>query len=150
MLEQHSLQGETEFDELMEKARENGWEGLILRKNVPYQGKRSKNMLKCKDFHDAEYVVEGVLTGPIRFIKDQTEHEENMLTKVTITHKDNKVGVGSGWSLEQRRHYYKHPEEIIGKTITVQYFEESADEKTGLPSLRFPTVKWVHGDQRDT
>jgi hypothetical protein len=30
----------------------------------------------------------------------------------------------------------------------VQYFEETVDSKTGSPSLRFPTLKWVHGDER--
>jgi hypothetical protein len=38
----------------------------------------------------------------------------------------------------------------MGKIITVQYFEESIDSKTSQLSLRFPTLKIVHGDKRDT
>ena len=34
-----------------------GWEGFMLRKNVGYEGKRSKNLVKVKKFHDAEYKV---------------------------------------------------------------------------------------------
>jgi hypothetical protein len=36
----------------------------------------------------------------------------------------------------------------MGAIITVQYFEESTDSKTGQLSLRFPTLKIVHGKQR--
>jgi hypothetical protein len=32
--------------------------------------------------------------------------------------------------------------------ITVQYFEETIDSKTGNLSLRFPTLKIVHGKTR--
>jgi DNA ligase 1 len=35
-----------------------GHEGVMLRKNTGYEGKRSKNLLKCKKFFDAEYKVE--------------------------------------------------------------------------------------------
>ena len=38
---------------------ERGWEGFMLRKNVGYEGKRSKNLVKVKKFHDAEYEVLG-------------------------------------------------------------------------------------------
>ena len=37
---------------------------------------------------------------------------------------------------------------IVGKIITVQYFEETKNDKGGI-SLRFPTVKIVHGDKRE-
>jgi hypothetical protein len=36
----------------------------------------------------------------------------------------------------------------MGKIITVQYFEESIDSKTGSISLRFPTLKFIHGEKR--
>jgi hypothetical protein len=38
----------------------------------------------------------------------------------------------------------------MDKIITVQYFEESVDSKTGQLSLRFPTLKIVHGSERNT
>ena len=44
--------------------------------------------------------------------------------------------------------YKEHPEELIGKTITVQYFEETTD-KSGNISLRFPTCKMVYENGRD-
>ena len=39
-------------------------------------------------------------------------------------------------------------ESIIGKIITVQYFEETKNDKGGI-SLRFPTVKHIHGSKRE-
>ena len=58
-------------------------------------------------------------------------------------HRGCPVGVGSGFSLEERQHYYKHPEDIIGKEITVKYFEETKNQDGGY-SLRFPTVKCIY------
>ena len=65
-----------------------------------------------------------------------------------IRHKGNLVKVGSGLSKEQRIGWYSRPDEIIGKLITVQYFEESKDSKTGEYSLRFPVLKYVYEDGR--
>jgi len=127
----------------------NGYEGLVLRYNTVYEGKRSKNVVKCKPFNDAEYVVKSIGTGPFRVIDKITglEREEEMLTQVYIEHKGNTVAVGSGFSIDERRFFFANPNQIIGKTITVQYFEESEDAH-GNPSLRMPTIKFIHGISR--
>lgn len=124
------------------------WEGLIVRKDAPYQGKRSRDILKVKTFHDAEYNVKSVIFGPFRYVKNNIEVEEEMLSAVVIEHKDNLVQVGSGFSIDQRKHFFNYPEDIIGKSITVQYFEESQNQ-LGENSLRFPVVKAIHGEKRD-
>ncbi len=136
------------FETLFNEAKEKGWEGLVIRKNDTTICKRSDSMLKVKAFKDAEYVVEDIEVGPFRVIRDGREVEEDVMTNAYITHKGNRVSVGSGWSLEQRRQYKEHPEELIGKTITVQYFEETTD-KDGNISLRFPTCKIVYDNGRD-
>ena len=148
-LPQTVVKSRKQYDSLMEEAAEKGWEGLILRKDAPYKGKRSKDLLKCKNFHDAEYVVKGVEMGPFRYVCEGQEREEEMLSCVTIEHKGHEVRVGSGWSIEQRKMFHKNPDGILGKTIGVQYFEETRNQEGGI-SLRFPTVKIVHGDARDT
>ena len=71
------------------------------------------------------------------------------MTAVNIIHKDNVVNVGSGWSINERQKFFDDPSLIMGKVITVQYFEETMNKKGEL-SLRFPTVKAVHGLERDT
>ncbi len=70
------------------------------------------------------------------------------MAKVYIEHKGNEVGVGSGFSLDERKKFHENPDLIVGKTITVQYFEETQDAN-GKLSLRFPTVKIIHGERRE-
>lgn len=204
LLQQLKVENKDHLKTLQKRAVDLGWEGLILRKDVEYEGKRTKNLLKVKKMADAEYKVEGIETGPLRIIDNERPDElkiglydqrgdfwghydslseagvaakeinkDNIeefgepltfefsqeyvrpektiqvMTRVNIRHKGNIVGVGSGFSLEQRIHYYENPDEIIGKIITVQYFEETKNQR-GEFSLRFPVFKGIHGEKRDT
>ena len=136
-----------ELDALTLKASEKGWEGLMLRKNSTYKGKRSNDILKVKTFFDSEYKVIDTFFGPLRYVKEGIEVEEEMLSGVAIKHKGNIVRVGSGFTIDQRKHLFKNPQDILGKTITVQYFEESQNQN-GEYSLRFPVIKVIHGNER--
>jgi DNA ligase-1 len=127
-------------------ATDNNWEGFMLRKNVGYEGKRSKNLLKVKKFHDAEYTVVDADFSKMAVVREGKEAQETMLAQVWIEHKNYLVKVGSGFSQEQRIKYMTS--DIIGKTITVQYFEETKNDKGGI-SLRFPTVKHIYENERD-
>ena len=121
----------------------------MLRKNTCYEGKRTKNLLKVKKFLDAEYVVENVEFNTHRFIRKGKEVSLTALSNVWIRHEGYEVAVGSGWTQEQRLYYKDHPEELIGKTITVKYFEETTN-KDGKKSLRFPVVKCIYDTQNRT
>ena len=149
MLEQWKVESDEHFQELAELATKNNWEGLILRKDCEYKGKRSNDLLKVKKFFDEEYVVKSIETSTHRIIVDGLEVEEEMLSNVVIEHKGCDVGVGSGFDQSERRTYFKNPELIIGKTITVQYFEETLNQD-GCHSLRFPVVKHVYDGVRTT
>lgn len=144
VIDQIKIKDQQHLMELAAKATSNGWEGLILRKNVPYAGKRSNDMLKVKNFHDAEYEVTGMDAGPFRYIVDGQETTEEMLTAVHIEHKGYKVSVGSGFTIDQRKYYFANPSEIIGSTIKVKYFEETKNKQGGI-SLRFPTIQYIYG-----
>lgn len=146
-LEQVKVDTEDEFQEHLAHATASKWEGLMLRKDAPYQGKRSNDIMKVKQFFDNEYVVVDVQMGPNRVIVDGVEVEEIMLRNVVIEHKGCRVAVGSGFNQEQKRHYFKSPGDILGKTITVQYFEESINQDGGF-SLRFPVIKHVYENGR--
>jgi DNA ligase-1 len=148
ILPQLRIIDEDSFDEMKNQSKDFNWEGLIARKDVPYSPGRSKNMLKIKEFYDAEYVVNGVVIGPQRVIVDGREVEELMLSAVTIEHKGSQVQVGSGFTLDQRRHYYLNSGEIMEATICVQYFEETTDQH-GNHSLRFPVFKANYGKKRE-
>ena len=145
---QTSIANEEHYIELMNSADSQGWEGLILRNsNSVYEGKRSKSMLKCKSFHDAEYTVIDLEIGPFRMIENGLEVTKEVLSNVVIEHKGNKVSVGSGFSIEEREYFKTNPNEILNKVITVKYFEETKNQ-SGNYSLRFPTVKVIHGNKR--
>lgn len=132
-----------------ERVVNEGWEGLIARKNVPYESKRSKNMLKIKSFNDAEYKVFDVdKNGEATIFIDGLAKQVPAIRCLLIKHKGNTVGVGSGLTPEQRVDFLAHPEKIIGKTICVKYFSESTDENGNL-SLRFPVVKVIYENNRD-
>ena len=120
----------------------------MIRKDVPYEGKRTNNLLKIKAMQDAEYIVEGVINGKATYNEGGAK-EYDIISALMIRHKGNLVKVGSGLSKEQRITWFSHPEEIIGKVITVQYFEETKDSKTGEYSLRFPVLKYVYEDGRN-
>ena len=148
VVQQQIVEGEEQLNEHIAEASKMGWEGLMLRKNDTYKGKRSSDILKVKSFQDAEYIVIGVENSINRVIIEGKEVEEEMLKNVIIEHKGCNVQVGSGFTQEQRRYYYNNPEEIIGKTITVQYFEETKNQDGGY-SLRFPVIKAIYETGRD-
>ena len=134
------------FDKWGQIATDNNWEGFMIRKDVSYEGKRTKNLLKVKKFYDAEYVVVDYDNDDHEVVRDGKSKTLKMLAQVWIEHKGHRVKVGSGWTQDQRLQYMDGS--IVGKVITVQYFEETKNDKGGI-SLRFPTVKIVHGDKRE-
>lgn len=143
------LYTQKEFDKQFKASGDLGWEGLILRKDATYKGKRSNDLLKVKQFFTEEYKVLDVVSGPFRIINPTTKLEETITTcvSVTIEHKGTPVSVGSGFSLQERQHFYKNPNSIKGKTISVQFFEETKSDQ-GTVSLRFPTFKGLYGKTR--
>jgi len=148
VLDQHVVSDDDHFAAIKSNAEKHGYEGVMLRKNVGYEGKRSQNLLKVKKFFDAEYKVESIDFEDHRIIRDGKEVTVRMMAQAYINHKGYEVKVGSGWNQEQRLKYEANPELIIGKTITVQYFEESKNQQGEL-SLRFPTVKHVYKNGRN-
>ena len=112
----------------------------MLRKNDKYKTGRTKDLLKVKEFNDKEYVVKDIITGNFRVISSKTGLEETIktMTAVIIKNKSVDVKVGSGFSIDERKKFYNNPKLIIGKKITVQYFEETPDK-----SFRFPIYKGV-------
>lgn len=132
------------FKNLIKKSFENNWEGLMIRKNCQYEGKRTNNLLKYKEWRDEEYKVKSIEIGNIRFINKKTGLEEEIETLTSVIIDYNNTKVGSGFSLEERKMFHKNPDLIINKIITVKYFEKTKD------SLRFPIFKGLHGNKRDT
>ena len=147
-VEQTFINTEAEFTEMAKDAELNGYEGIMVRKNSGYEGTRSHNLLKVKKFHDAEYTVLECVNGTIRWTENGQQVEKECLSSIIIEHKGYRVSVGSGFSKEQREYYLNRHDELIGKTVTIQYFEESQNQMGGY-SLRFPVVKHIYNNGRD-
>jgi len=147
LLGQELIKDDDHFAEWTKRGNDYGWEGVMLRADEPYKGKRSKDLLKVKKFFDDEYEVIDTEMGDFRYVKDGAECEETMLSCVMINHKGYTVRVGSGFAIDQRQEFYKNPKKILGQIITVQYFEETQNQDGGI-SLRFPTFKILHGSTR--
>ena len=144
--DQFQITGDEHFETWNELSVAKGWEGFMLRKDVSYEGKRTKNLLKVKKFHDAEYEVLGWDVDTHEVVRDGKSESMTMLSQVWIEHKNHLVKVGSGFTQEQRLEYMDGS--IVGKLITVQYFEETHNQEGGI-SLRFPTVKHIYDSKRD-
>lgn len=147
-VEQTRINTEVEFTEMVKDAELNGYEGIMVRKNGGYEGTRSHNLLKVKKFHDDEYTVLECVNGTIRWTENGQQVEKECLSSIIIEHKGCRVSVGSGFSKEQREYYLNRHDELIGKTVTIQFFEESQNQMGGY-SLRFPVVKHIYNNGRD-
>ena len=145
---QERITTQEQFDKWTSLVKDNGWEGFMLRKDTQYKSGRVKDLIKVKKFQDAEYIVEGIETGTAVYNEDGMK-EYDIVSAIVISHKGNKVNVGSGLSKEQRIAWYNDPTQIIGKTVTVQYFEESTNKNNDGISLRFPVLKFVYEAARD-
>ena len=129
-----------QMEPLLQQMKDETWEGVMVRKNGPWEGKRSNSLLKIKTMHDEEFRVVDVEMGPFRYLdkKEGKEKEKITLSSVIIDYRGTRVG--SGFSMKERDEYYRHPEKILQKKITVQYFEKTAAK------LRFPVFKGVRDD----
>ena len=125
----------------MDSVEEQGFEGLMINTaDGLYQNKRTTDLLKVKTMKTADLFVisvEEAIDGQFK----------GLLSRVNVEYKGNSVGVGSGFTLEQRKDFILNPDKIKGKIIEVQFFGESTDEKTGLLSLRFPVFKGIRHDK---
>lgn len=134
----------SQVESLMQYATSQKWEGLMINLDKPYVCKRSDCILKVKTFKEADVrvldVIEGTNknVGKVGSITIQFEHEGNIY----------ECNCGSGFSDEERVKYWQNPELILGKIVTVGYFEVSKNQGGGY-GLRFPTWQSIIRDDKD-
>ena len=122
----------------LDYAEKNDIEGLMLNLDVPYRFCRTKELLKVKKFYTMDLRVIDMEAG--------TGRNKNRLGNVFVDYRGNKVGVGSGFTDEQRDRFWVHPEEILGKIIEVKYKEKTCN-KEGIESLQFPVFMGIRDDK---
>ena len=138
------------YDKLISKANELGYEGFMLRKDVLLKDGRSRDLLKIKPFYDDEFRVIDYDLGPMRMINELegVEKVELALLSIVINFKGNRVNVGSGFTNSERIKFANDPSQILDKIVTVRYQSESKVLGRKNNSLRFPIFKALHGKNR--
>lgn len=123
---------------------EQKYEGTMVRNNAPYKTNfRSTDLLKLKDFDDAEFKIIG-------FEEEQDSlTNEKLIIFICETNDKQSFRVGSkGTKIERRELLVKaknNPEDWIGKWLSVQYFGLTDN---GIP--RFPkTLRDISSSVRD-
>ena len=71
-----------------------------------------------------------------------------MLGLIHCDYKGFDLGVGSGFTDEQRRYYWNHPDEIIGKIVQIKFKGETTNKNGGV-SVQFPIFEIVRTDKTE-
>ena len=116
-----------------------GWEGIMINLDTPYECKRTKNLIKVKRFFEKDLRCTKVNIAT-------TGKYKGIMGSITCNYFDNTVDVGSGFNDSQREYFAKHPEEIVGKIVSVKYKEETQN-KDGGKSLQFPVYMGILVDR---
>lgn len=117
-------------------AEDNDMEGCMVSLDAPYESKRTKNLIKVKQFYTFDLPIVDVVEGDGRL--------KGTLGALVVQFKDNTINVGSGYDDVTRKQLWDMRDELIGRVIEVKYKEISKDKKTGLESLQFPIYQQLH------
>lgn len=102
-----------------------GYEGLMVKDvDAKYEKKRTKNILKVKQFYSTEAIVTGAVEG-------KGKYKGKLGALVLVGPNDEKYEIGSGFDDMQREQYWKN--QPLGRIVEVKYQELTKD---GIP--RFP------------
>jgi len=143
------------FKEAIELYRvfiEDGYEGIMFRNiDMPYEQKRSYNLLKYKEFVDDEFIIVGAIEGKgilaghvgsfickieaLRTLKDIGGKEFTIAVNAQVKAK-------MKGKQEYLKHLWESPDEYLGKPLTIIYQNLSRD---GIP--RFPIGKCIRFDK---
>ena len=123
---------------LLRKMTAEGKEGLMANLNTPYQCRRSFGILKIKQFHTMDL--------PILRCEPGTGELSNTLGSFIVDYKGNEVGVGVGFTKEQRDTYWHSRDSLCGKLCEIKYKEISSNAHGGQ-SLQFPIFLSLRADK---
>lgn len=124
----------------LDYAEENDWEGIMINLDTPYECKRTKNLIKVKRFFSCDIKCIDIEEGSGR--------NKGTLGALVCDYKGYSVNVGSGFSDSDRKHFWKHPEDVIGHIISVKYKEETKNKDGGI-SIQFPVFETVRFDKTE-
>lgn len=106
---------------------EKGYEGQMVRIDAPYESKRSKSLLKRKEFQDAEYKVIDIEEGN----GNRSGTAKHLVCYCPLT--DQTFNSNIKGNFDYLAEILNNSEDYIGKLVTIKFFELTPD---GIP--RFP------------
>ena len=130
----------SKIQELLDKADNDGWEGLMLNKDTKWKNKRNNGILKVKSFLHADLLCTDVVEGDGKY--------KGTLGLIKCDYKGFELGVGSGFTDFQRDYYWKHRDEIVGKIVQIKYKGETKNKQGGL-SVQFPIFEIIREDKTE-
>ena len=117
---------------LHKKWREAGYEGTMLRFGTDGYGtdKRSRKLLKVKEFHDAEFKVVGYEEG-----KPYIRGDEVYQVPVWICETEDgaKFNVTANGTMQQKDDQWIERDQLVGNLLTVKFHNMSKDNIPQLP-----------------
>jgi ATP-dependent DNA ligase len=128
-----SVSSEQEFDVLHGEWLEQGYEGSMWRNNTPYENRRTKNLLKRKDFVDEEFQVVAIEEG----VGNWSGAAKRVICRLPD---GREFGAGIKGTYERGVELLKEKHDIV----TIKYFQLTPD---GIP--RFGVATKFHGDKRE-
>ena len=113
-----------EIKDLAERFVKEGYEGGIVRQDMPYQvDKRNKALLKVKFFLDEEFQI-------VDFTDGDTPSSKGLVKWVVMTPDGNIFHVSMNAPHDVQRKYFEEGEKYIGSDLTVEFERYSQD---GIP-----------------
>jgi len=131
-VETHKTASKVGLDLSYEDFLSAGYEGQMVRLNEPYEQKRSKNLLKRKEFLDSEFEIVEVVEGNGSWA--------GYAKRITCKMADGRFfGAGVKGTQTFCLELLKQKEFWVGKQVTVKYFTPTGE---GIP--RFPVAIKFH------
>lgn len=131
------LTSQEQMDELYQSYLQEGQEGQMIRNgNSVYEGKRSKNLLKRKEFKDEEFTIIDIIEGQGNWT--------GYAKSVAYLNKDgNRFDSGIKGTQAYCKDLLENKDKYIGKTATVRYQNMTS---AGIP--RFPVTYHIWEDEK--
>lgn len=124
---------------ILNAAINKGEEGIMININdAKYEFSRTWSLMKCKKMQDIDLEIVGYEEG--------TNSNKGKLGAFIVNYRGYDLKVGSGYTKAFREEAWKHIEDYVGMTLSVQYFEETENQNGGL-SLRFPVALDIREDK---
>jgi DNA ligase-1 len=127
------------IDAVMNDAIDLGWEGIMINRDLPYEFKRTKNILKYKLFKTIDLKVIGYTEGTGKYA--------GTLGALECSFNGNSVFVGTGFDDSTRNLLWASIDSVIGRICEVKYKDITSDKSTGLQSLQFPVFVCLKNDK---